>query len=129
MAGKFNVAAVGIGVSDLAAATEFYTRALGLEVTQQINLPHLDETILGFADTSAAVVLMHWKDGVERSYRDNPGKLVLNTPDVHALVAQIKQAGYTVTQEPEVYKDFGNMTIAFAADPDGFQIEMLQAPG
>ena len=39
-------------------------------------LENLDENILGFKGRSPAVVLMHWKDGVARTYRDNPGKLV-----------------------------------------------------
>lgn len=125
---NLSMAAVGIGVTDLKKSTEFYVKALGLKLQQELKLADLDENILGFEGSrSAAVVLMYWKDGVTRNYKDLPIKIVLNVPDVHALAKRVKEAGYQVTREPELYKDFG--TIGFAADPDGYQIEMMQPLG
>jgi lactoylglutathione lyase len=123
---NMSMAAVGIGVSDLKKSTEFYTKVLGLKLQQELVLADLDENILGFEGTrSAAVVLMYWKDGVKRDYKDLPIKIVLTVPDVYALAKKVKDAGFQITREPALYEGFG--TIGFAADPDGYQIEMMQA--
>jgi lactoylglutathione lyase len=118
---------VGIGVTDLAKSTDFYTRVLGLKLQYELKLPHMHENILGFDAASASVILMWYTDGVPRNYKDLPIKIVLDVPDVHGLAKRIKEAGYKITREPTLYKDFGNLTIGFAADPDGYEVEMIQA--
>jgi lactoylglutathione lyase len=123
-----NLAGVGIGVSDMARSEDFYTRILGMQVQQRIDLPHLKEVIVGYAGRTS-VVLMHWLDGSNRNYRNNPVKLVFFVPDAKAVMERIRAEGLPITREAEVTPEFNNMIIGLAEDPDGYVVEFLQAPG
>ena len=121
------MAAFGIGVSDLRRSADFYTKVLGMTEMQTYKLPHMDEIIVGYPK-SAAVALMHWTDGSNPSYRDLPIKLVFTVADAAVITARVREAGYEVVSEPVLMAAFGNMTIGFAKDPDGYLIELLQPP-
>jgi predicted enzyme related to lactoylglutathione lyase len=118
--------AVGIGVTDLARSAEFYQRALGMKQTQIINLEHLDEIVLVHEGRNA-IVLMNWKDGVQRNYRDNPVKLVFQVEDAGRLIERIRSEGLTITMEPAPYPGMGGAIIGMGLDPDGYAIELIQA--
>ena len=122
-----NMVAVGIGVADLARAEDFYVRVLGMQVQQRIKLPHMDETIVSHAGRTS-VVLMHWTDGSARNYQGNPVKLVFYVPDAKALMERIRAEGLPISREAAASPDFGNTIIGMAEDPDGYVIELLQAP-
>jgi catechol 2,3-dioxygenase-like lactoylglutathione lyase family enzyme len=122
-----NLTAVGIGVSDLARSEDFYTRVLGMSVQQRIDLPHIREVIVAH-EGRTAVVLMHWLDGSERSYRGDAVKLVFFVPDAKGLIGKIRDEGLPIQREAAVMPDFNNMIIGLAEDPDGYVIELLQAP-
>ncbi len=122
-----NLGAVGIGVSDLARSEDFYTRVLGMKVQQRIDLPHIKEIVVAH-EGRTAVVLMHWLDGSPRSYNGNAVKLVFFVPDAKALIEKIREAGLPIQREAEVMPEFNNMIIGLAEDPDGYVIELLQAP-
>jgi catechol 2,3-dioxygenase-like lactoylglutathione lyase family enzyme len=123
-----NLAAVGIGVSDMTRSEDFYTRVLGMQVQQRIDLPHLQEVIVGYAGRTS-VVLMHWLDGSAPNYRNNPVKLVFFVPDAKALMERVRAEGLPITREAEVTPEFNNMVIGLAEDPDGYVVEFLQTPG
>ena len=122
-----STAAFGIGVSDLEKSADYYVNVLGMTRMETYKLAHMDEIIVGFPK-SAAVALMHWTDGSNPSYRDLPIKLVFTVPDAAAIIARVREAGYQVVAEPVLMPAFGNMTIGFAKDPDGYLIELLQPP-
>ena len=119
--------ATGIGVNDLAASAEFYKAALGLKETQTFKLDHMDEIVLAH-EGRTAVVLMHWTDGSARNYRDVPVKLVFYVTDPVAIAARIKAAGGTMTREPAPIASLGGAVVGLGKDPDGYVIELLQAP-
>jgi lactoylglutathione lyase len=119
--------AVGIGVSDLARSADFYERVLGMKQTQTFNLDHMDEIVLAHEGRNA-VVLMHWKDGSTRSYRDNPIKLVFQVADAARLIEGIRADGLAITMEPAAYPGLGGAVIGMGVDPDGYVIELIQAP-
>jgi catechol 2,3-dioxygenase-like lactoylglutathione lyase family enzyme len=121
------LAAVGIGVSDMARSEDFYTRVLGMQVQQRIELPHLKEVVVGY-EGRTSVVLMHWLDGSNPNYRNNPVKLVFFVPDAKALMERIRADGLPVSREAEVMPEFNNLIIGLAEDPDGYVVELLQAP-
>jgi len=121
------IGATGIGVSDLAASSAFYQAALGMQVTQTFQLDHMDEIVLAHEGRNA-VVLMHWTDGSARNYKDAPVKLVFYYTDPPAIADRIKAAGLEVTRYPERLPSFGNAMVGLAKDPDGYVIELLQAP-
>ena len=120
------LAAVGLGVADLARAEDFYVRVLGMSVQQRIELPHLREVIVGHAGRTS-VVLMHWIDGSTPNYRANPVKLVFYVPDARAVMDRIRAEGLPISREPEAMASFNNTIIGLAEDPDGYVIELLQA--
>jgi predicted enzyme related to lactoylglutathione lyase len=70
------------------------------------------------------LVLMFWKDGTSNDIRNPPVKIVVTTADVQAMVARLRGAGHPITTEPTEFPGFG--LIAFATDPDGYAIEMIQ---
>ncbi len=123
-----NLAAVGIGVADMVRSEDFYTRVLGMQVQQRIELPHLREVIVGF-EGRTSVVLMHWLDGSNPNYRNNPVKLVFYVPDAKAVIEAIRADGLEITREAEPLADFGNMIIGLGLDPDGYVVEFIQTPG
>lgn len=121
------IGATGIGVSDLKASAEFYKAALGLKETQTFKLPHMDEIVLAHEGRNA-VVLMHWTDGSERNYRNVPVKLVFFVTDPVAVAQRIKDAGGAITLEPGPQASLGGAWVGLGTDPDGYVIELLQAP-
>ena len=122
-----NLAAVGIGVSDMGRSEDFYTRVLGMQVQQRIELPHLREVVVGY-EGRTSVVLMHWLDESKPNYRNNPVKLVFFVPDAKGLIERIRADGLPVSREAGVMPEFNNMIIGLAEDPDGYVVEFLQAP-
>lgn len=119
--------AVGIGVSDLARSADFYSRVLGMKQTQTFSLDYMDEIVLAHEGRNA-VVLMHYTDGSTRNYTDNPIKLVFQVADASALIERIRGEGLTITMEPKPYPGMGGAIIGLGKDPDGYVIELIQAP-
>jgi len=119
--------AVGIGVSDLARSVDFYTRVLGMKQTQTFKLDYMDEVVVAHEGRNA-VILMHYTDGSERNYRDNPVKLVFYVTDPRALAARIRADGLEVTREPAPIDTLGGAVVGLAKDPDGYVIELIEAP-
>ncbi len=122
------IGAIGIGVSDLEQSTDFYTRVMGMKKLQTINLPHMNEELLGYEGRSASLVLMNFIDGSNPNYKDNPIKLVVYVPDVATVIDAIREEGLTIVQEPAVSETLGGALLAFAKDPDGYLVELIQKP-
>jgi lactoylglutathione lyase len=119
--------AVGIGVSDLKRSVDFYTRVLGMQQTQTFKLDYMDEVVVAHEGRSA-VVLMHYTDGSARNYRDNPVKLVFYVTDPAGLIEAIRAEGLAITREPVPVAGMGGAVIGLAKDPDGYVIELIEAP-
>ena len=119
--------AVGIGVSDLDRSEAFYRDVLGMKRTGTFHLDYMDEVMLAHEGRSA-VVLMHYTDGSNRNYRDNPVKLVFYVTDPVGLAGKIKADGLEVTHEPTPNAGMGGAVICLAKDPDGYVIELIQRP-
>jgi lactoylglutathione lyase len=123
------VGAAGIGVSDLARSVDFYTRVLGMRQLMKLNLPQMEEVVVGYSGRGTSVALMHWTDGAyaDADYRNLPVKLVLTVPDPASVAAAIREEGLEVIREPAPVPELGGVTVGFARDPDGYVIELLQA--
>ena len=122
-----SLGAVGIGVSDLPRSVDFYSRVLGLTQTQTFKLDYMDEVVLAY-EGRTAVVLMHYTDGSARNYKDNPVKLVFYVTDPKAVSDRIKADGLEIVREPTPIETLGGAIVGLAKDPDGYTIELLQAP-
>ncbi len=124
----------GLGVSDLVRSVDFYTRVMGMEQVQTFELDYMDEVVVAFPDGNGGhghrLVLMHWHDGSQRDYSNNPVKIVWQVPDARAVAERARAAGCRVTREPGPSKAPGSKNVVgFIEDPDGYQIELLQIGG
>lgn len=77
------LSAVGLGVSELESARDFYDYRVGLTEQQFLQTERYDEYILGAPEgqRSLSLVLMHWTDDVERRYQGNATRLRLVSED------------------------------------------------
>ena len=125
------LAAVGVGVSDLERARDLYVNALGLEQQEFLQVPELyDEyTLLSPVPGASALVLMHWTNGSNPNYQDNPIKLQLATASPQGLAERLSEAGAQILQQPaaSAEPDLAPATVGYASDLDGTLLEMRQS--
>ena len=121
------IGATGIGVSDLERSADFYSKALGMKRMQTFKLDYMDEIVLGHEGRNA-IVLMHYTDGSARNYKDNPVKLVFYVTDPKAVAERIRAEGCEIIREPIPIATLGGAVVGLAKDPDGYVVELLQAP-
>lgn len=119
--------AAGIGVSDLAVSSDFYTRVLGMKVKQKFRFCGREEVVLEFADSKGAdLVLVNYTDGSTPNYKNNPVKIVFYVPNAVAFALAIKNEGLTIVSWPVPLPQFGGIKVGFAKDPDGYLIEIVE---
>jgi lactoylglutathione lyase len=118
-----------IRVGDLARSIDFYTRALGMTVLRQRDYPEGKFTLafLGYGPEDAhPAIELTYNYGVSKyELGTGFGHIAVGTADVRAACDKIRAAGGTITREPGPMKH-GTTVIAFAADPDGYKIELIE---
>ena len=118
--------ATGMAVSDLEKATAFYVDVLGLKQLQAVDLDHMREHLLGTGRPGApTLVLMEYKAREKPPHDTDATKFVFYVRDAAATAATIVERGGRVTREPA---PFGENIVGFAVDPDGYLLELIQAP-
>jgi lactoylglutathione lyase len=116
-------------VGDLERSIAFYTNALGMKLLSRKDYPDGKFTLafLGYAANpeQAEIELTHnW--GVDRYELGTAyGHVALGVDDIHGACDRIRAAGAAITREPGPMKH-GTTVIAFAQDPDGYKIELIQ---
>ena len=116
-------------VSDLQRSIDFYTQALGMQLLRITQRPEqqYDLAFVGYGtNPDHAELELTYNYGV--SYYDLGtayGHIAIGVPDVVASCEKIRAAGGTITREPGAVKG-GTTMIAFAQDPDGYKIELIQ---
>ena len=121
--------AVGIGVSDLEAAVDFYRDGLGMRELKRLTRENRIEVVMESADARGShILLMEFNDGVGRHYQQNPGKLVFYVRDANAFAARFEAAGGRLTAPPTPLPDYDNTLVGFGRDPDNNLIEMVGVP-
>lgn len=120
-----------IRVLDEARSVDFYGKAFGLAVADRLDFDSFTLVYLSNAESTFEVELTVNK-GRSESYNlgDGYGHLAVSVTDVEAEHARLTAAGLS----PRKLVDFrsGDVTVAkffFIADPDGYQIEVLQRGG
>jgi len=99
-----------------------------MQEVRRFELDHMDEIVLAHEGRNA-VILMHWTDGSERNYRDVPVKLVFYVTDPAGVAERLRAAGGEITHPPAPNAAMGGAIIAMGKDPDGYVVELIQAPG
>jgi len=111
-----------IRVKDLEASLDFYTGFLGLEEVRRHELG--DEATLVFlsdADRNYYLELTYNKDGREYELGNQFGHIALLVDDLDAVLETIKSKGWSFRES----KPAGRYV--FVQDPNGYDIEILQA--
>lgn len=120
-----------IRVLDEVASVQFYDRCFGLKVAERLDFENFTLVYLANEESETELELTVNK-GRTAPYDlgDGYGHVAFSVDDVDALHAKLEAEGYA----PRQLVDFapGGEVIArffFIADPDGYQIEVLQRGG
>ncbi|MGI9310376.1 MAG: lactoylglutathione lyase [bacterium] len=127
---EFRIDHTMIRVRDLEQSLDFYTRILGMEVLRKADYPdgRFTNAFVGYRGTDAALELTHnWDQDAPYDRGDAWGHIALTVADVRAAGDYLKAAGVRFTKEPSPMKH-GTRMIAFLLDPDGYSIELVEAP-
>jgi len=141
---------VGLTVSDLDRALEFWQGALGLHLHGRARytdpdlaaLLGLDEVELEIADLQTAdgriVELIEYRRPrgrslQARSYDHGGGHVALAVDDLEAVVAQVRASpGQVISHRPVTLHDPGGLwdgaICCYVRDPDGALVELVQRP-
>ncbi|MBR2657428.1 MAG: VOC family protein [Loktanella sp.] len=120
-----------IRVLDEARSVRFYEQAFGLRIADRLDFDSFTLVYMSNADSSFELELTVNKDRTDPyDLGDGYGHLAFSVDDLDAEHARLTEAGLA----PRKLVDFapGGEVIArffFIADPDGYQIEVLQRGG
>jgi lactoylglutathione lyase len=118
-----------IRVGNLDKSIAFYTEVLGMHVIRKSDHPEgkFTNVFVGYGDESeGATIELTYNYGVEQyDIGTGFGHIAVAVPDAYAACAEIKRRGGVVTREAGPMKH-GTTVIAFAQDPDGYKIELIQ---
>ena len=117
-----------VGAVDVPKIAKFYETVFGLKETNRLELPGLFEIMLNFGDsvdaakknTNPMVVVMRRDSD---SVNDSTPHLIFTVADIKTTIAAVKANGGKLEGEP---KAFGKSTLAFAVDPAGNHVEIIQ---
>ncbi len=116
-------------VGDLQRSIDFYSGVLGMKVLRTTDRPEQKYRLafVGYGDESDNAVLeLTYNYGVEKyDVGDAFGHIAIAVPDAYKACAAIKAKGGKVTREAGPVKG-GSTVIAFAEDPDGYKIELIE---
>jgi lactoylglutathione lyase len=113
-----------LNVTDIEATLAFYD-LLGLSCTSRTEIPHAHEAIVENPEAGGKLQLAQQlvPDGPPRM--GSMWKLYVNTDDCTGLHQRAVDAGHPSLVAP-MRLDRWPVTIAFVADPDGYQVELVE---
>lgn len=118
-----------IRVGNLERSIAFYTEVLGMHVISRQDYPEgrFTNVFVGYGPDSEGAVLelTHNWDTASYDLGNGYGHVALGVDDAYAACELIKTRGGKVTREAGPMKH-GTTVIAFAEDPDGYKIELIQ---
>ncbi len=117
-------------VADLPRSIQFYTEILGMNLLRQKEYPEGRFTLafLGYGDEKhhTALELTYNWDTDNYDLGNGFGHLAIEVDDVYLAAEKIRAAGGNIIREPGPM-NAGTTLLSFVADPDGYEIELLQA--
>lgn len=120
-------------VDDLDRIAAFYEQSMGFRQFQRVNDSvagePMEEIILVHGEVMGqSVPLVVWKWPKRPAPAASDAILGFQTQDVDALVAKVVAAGGSVVEAPHDKPEHG-VRVAFATDPDGRLLELVQMLG
>lgn len=117
-------------VSNLQKSIDFYTNILGMTLLRQKDYPDGRFTLafVGYGEeaSNTAIELTHNWDTDHYELGEGFGHLAIEVNDVYQAVEQIKQLNGKIIRDAGPM-NAGSTIIAFVEDPDGYQVELLNA--
>lgn len=122
------LAQVAINVADLERSEKYYRDALGFKRVWQYPADSATPIEIGLSAPGggAGLVLAHLSDDPLPEGKGSYGRVIVDTANAKALAARAEAAGST-TRFVTIPGD-NPPTIVFFRDPDGYEIELYQAP-
>ncbi len=119
-----------IRVADLDRSLHFYCDVLGMKQLSRVDVEAGRFTIVfvNFSEDyeSGAIELTHnWDREESYTHGTGYGHVAIGVPDIHGACDRLRAAGVEITVEPKVMLP-GAPALAFAKDPDGYAIELIQ---
>lgn len=121
---------VSVRSSDIDRSIDFYREYLGMKLIRRREIPKNNAEIafLGDDESDFALELTQYKDQDRFEQADYGNRLfdhlAFTVFDLRGLVGKIKEAGFTVTDEP--FELSPGRWLAFIEDPNGTLIELIQ---
>ncbi len=116
-------------VGDLQRSIAFYRDVLGMKLLRTTDRPEQKYTVafVGYGDEAQAAVLeLTYNYGVDRyDLGGGFGHIAIAVENAAAACAAVRAKGGAVTREAGPVKG-GTTVIAFAQDPDGYKIELIE---
>lgn len=116
-------------VGDLDRSLHFYTTVLGMQLLRRADYPAGKFTLafVGFdTEENSAVIELTYNWGIDHYEIGTAyGHIAIAVPDAATACETIRQRGGNITREAGPMKG-GNTVIAFAEDPDGYKIELIE---
>ena len=113
---------------DLDRSIAFYTGILGMQLLRRKDYPEGKFTLafVGYGDeANNSVIELTYNWGVDHyELGKGFGHLAIEVDDVYAACAEIENKGGKILR-PAGPMNAGTTIIAFVADPDGYQIELI----
>ena len=118
-----------IRVGNLDRSIAFYTDVLGMRLLRRQDYPEGRFTLafIGYSEEEAdsVIELTHNWDTSTYELGNGFGHIALGVGDIYAMCNQIKAKGGKIIREAGPMKH-GSTVIAFAEDPDGYKIELIE---
>lgn len=115
-------------VGDQERSIKFYTEVLGMKVLRQQDYPDgkFTNTFIGYGDESdqAAIELTYNWGTDQYDLGNGYGHIAVEVDDVYAATEEIRQRGGKIIRDAGPM-NAGTTIIAFVADPDGYEIELI----
>ena len=116
-------------VGNLERSIKFYTETLGMDLLRRKDYPDGKFTLafLGYGDEKhhTALELTYNWDTENYDLGKGFGHLAIEVDDVYQAAEKIRSQGGKIIREPGPM-NAGTTLLAFVADPDGYEIELLQ---
>ena len=117
-------------VYDLDRSIDFYTRLMGMKLIRRREVAEGRYTLafVGYDDEASGTVLeltYNWDQKEPYALGAAFGHLAIGVADLYATCAALGKEGVKIPRPPGPLK-FGTTHIAFAEDPDGYRIELIQ---
>jgi lactoylglutathione lyase len=119
-----------IRVGNLEKSLAFYTQLLGMKLIRRQDYPEGKFTLafVGYEDKASEPAVIELTYNWDKDHYDlgnGFGHIAIGVPDIYQTCDHIKSLGGKIRREPGPMKH-GTTVIAFAEDPDGYSIELIQ---